>query len=186
MEYDPERERDRRIRIRAAVQEIADLPLYISDRTGITTQGMLSELRRLRTTRKVDMVIVDYLQLAKGVGKFGTRAEEVASISRGLKGIAMELGVPVIALSQFHRDSAKEGREPELHDLKESSGIEQDANLVLMIHFTRMYDVLAGVDTGDCKLLIRKNRSGPVGWMPLQFTAPTGIFREIEGDRSEA
>ncbi len=182
-EYEMDAEAYRRERIRNAIHAIAEAPLYVSDRASVTTPGMLAELRRLRSSRKIDMVIVDYLQLAKGAGKFGTRAEEVASISRGLKGIAMELGVPVIALSQFNRESAKDDKEPQLHDLKESSGIEQDANLVMMIHFTRMYDVNAGIETGDVKLLIRKHRSGPVGFLNLQFHAPSGIFREIESER---
>lgn len=184
-EFDPEDEQNRRYRVREAIQASASLPLYINDRSSITTPGMLAELRKLRATRKIDMVVVDYLQLAKGAGKFGTRAEEVANIARGLKGIAMELGVPVIALSQFSRESSKDEREPELHDLKESSEIEQAADIVLMIHFTRMYDIISGVETGDVKLFIRKQRAGPVGWLPLQFHAPTGIFREIEEERRE-
>ncbi len=184
-EHDAELEGHRRNRVREAVYAIADLPLYVSDRASVTTPGMLAELRRLRASRQIDMVVVDYLQLAKGSGKFGSRADEVASISRGLKGIAMELGVPVIALSQFNRESSKDDKEPQLHDLKESSGIEQDANMVLMIHFTRMYDISAGIETGEVKCIIRKNRSGPVGWAPLQFHAPSGIFREIDNERQE-
>lgn len=184
-EHHAQAEADRRKRVRAAIQATEDLPLYVSDRAAVTVQGMLAELRKIKASRKIELVIVDYLQLAKGTGKFGSRAEEVSSVSRGLKAMAMELGVPVIALSQFNRESSKDGKEPELHDLKESSGIEQDSNMVLMLHFTRMYDISAGVETGDVKCIIRKNRSGPVGWTPLQFHAPSGIFREIDDERRE-
>jgi replicative DNA helicase len=103
----------------------------------------------------------------------------VASITRGLKRMAGELHVPLMAFSQFNRESAKDGREPQLHDLRESGSIEQDATLVLMIHFTRMYNVNSGIETGDVKLLIRKQRNGPTGWLPLVFHAPSGRFDEV-------
>jgi replicative DNA helicase len=173
-------DQDRRAGISRAIAAAAELPIYISDRDRSTVPSMLAELRRLIARQKLDFIVVDYIQLASGVGRFDRRADEVASITRGLKRIAGELHVPVIALSQFNRESAKNSREPELHDLRESGSIDQDATLVLMIHFTRMYDVNAGVDTGEAKLLVRKQRNGPTGWIPLTFHAPSGRFYEQE------
>ena len=153
------------------------MPIFINDRT-FTVSAMAAGLRRLTAKQKLDYVMVDYIQLASGVGRFNGRADEVASITRGLKRLASELHVPVIALSQFNRESAKGAREPQLHDLRESGSIEQDATLVLMIHFVRMYDVNAGIKTGDVKLLVRKQRNGPTGWIPMTFHAPSGRFYE--------
>jgi replicative DNA helicase len=175
---------DRRAAVSRAMAAAGELPIYISDRDRSTVPSMLAELRRLMTRQRLEFVIVDYIQLASGVGRFDRRADEVASITRGLKRMAGELRVPVIALSQFSRESAKSAREPELHDLRESGSIEQDATLVLMIHFTRMYDVNIGIDEGEAKLLVKKQRNGPTGWIPLRFHAPSGRFYEQEG-RSE-
>jgi replicative DNA helicase len=169
---------DHRATISHAIAMAAGLPLYISDRDRFTVPAMLAELRRLKARQKLEFVVVDYIQLAQGVGRFDKRADEVASITRGLKRMAGELRVPVIALSQFNRESTKNNREPELHDLRESGSIEQDATLVLMIHFVRNHDVNAGVDEGEAKLLVRKQRNGPIGWIPLTFHAPSGRFYE--------
>lgn len=166
-----------------SVRQTCGLPLYISDSTTGTVPGMEGKLRRLMAKVPIGLVIVDYIQLARGVGRFGNRADEVGAISRALKIMASNLKVPVIALSQFNRDSAKDNREPEKHDLKESGSIENDANLILAIHFTRMYDVAAKVFTGDVKLKILKQRNGPEGWLPLEFHAPSGVFKDSSNDQ---
>lgn len=176
---------ERRATVSRALSAAADLPIYISDKDRATVPAMLAELRRLTARQKLDYVVVDYIQLASGVGRFDRRADEVAAITRSLKRMAGELHVPVIALSQFNREAAKNNREPELHDLRESGSIEQDATLVLMIHFTRMYDVNAGIDEGEAKLLVRKQRNGPTGWIPLRFHAPSGRFYETTGQEVE-
>lgn len=181
-ERDPNVEVERRKQVGAAARELTMLPVYISDKSRSTIPAMHAELRRLMAKQKVGLVIVDYLQLAQGVGRFDKRADEVASIARGLKRMAMELKIPVLALSQFNRDSSKDNREPELHDLKESSELEQAANLVLMIHFTRMYDVSAGIETGEVKLKVAKQRAGPVGFINLMFHAPSGVFYESSNE----
>jgi replicative DNA helicase len=171
---------DRRARVSRAVAAAGELPIFISDKARFTVPAMSAELRRLAARRKIEYVIVDYIQLAEAVGRFDKRADEVASITRGLKRLASELRIPVIALSQFNRDHSKENREPQLHDLRESGSIEQDANLVIMVHFTRAYDVNVGINTGEAKLLVRKQRNGPVGFIPVFFHAPSGRFDERE------
>jgi replicative DNA helicase len=167
----------------ATMRQTIHLPVHISDRTHSTIPVIHAELRRLMARQSIGLVVVDYIQLMQGVGRFDKRADEVGSISRGLKRIAADLKVAVVALSQLNRDSARADREPELWDLKESSSLEQDADLILMIHFTRMYDVSAGVDTGDVKLLVRKQRAGAVGYLSLEFHAPSGRFYEPEDGR---
>jgi replicative DNA helicase len=174
---------DKRAAVSRAIAGAAELPVFISDRNRSTVPAMFAELRRQIARHQLEFVIVDYIQLVEGVGRFDKRADEVASITRGLKRMAGELKLPIIALSQFNRESAKDGREPQLHDLRESGSIEQDASLVLMVHFTRMHDVNAGIDTGDAKLLVRKQRNGPIGWIPVTFHAPSGRFFEPEASQ---
>lgn len=163
-----------------SLRQVADLPLYVCDQTTVTVAAIEGKLRRLMAQVPIGLVIIDYIQLASGVGKFSNRADEVSSITRALKRLAASLKVPIVALSQFNRDSARDNREPEKHDLRESGSIEQDANLILAIHFTRLYDVAAGIPTGDVKLKILKQRSGPEGWLPFTFHAPSGVFYEQE------
>lgn len=176
----PELEAIRIAEVGASLRHVVGLPLYISDTTTVTVPAMEGRLRRLMSQVPIGLVIVDYIQLASGVGRSGSRAEEVGSISRALKRMASSLKVPVIALSQFNRDSARDNREPEKWDLKESGSIEQDANLILAIHFTAMYDVMAGIPEGEVKLKVLKQRNGPEGWLPMKFHAPSGEFREVD------
>lgn len=169
--------------IRAAVKAL-DIPFYIRDETNPSVRSVRAELKRLKAKEPIGIAIVDYIQLVEAqVRKGGSRAEDVGTITRGLKRLAKELKIPVIALSQLNRDSARDGKPPELHHLRESGSIEQDASLVGMIHYTRKYDTSAGVDTGDCNLLIRKHRNGPEGVVSLTFHAPSGRFYEMSEER---
>jgi replicative DNA helicase len=170
-----EAERERRESIRNAAHFVASLPVSVSHAPGTTPAKVQSELRRIEPP---DLVIVDYLQLMSGGGKFGTREQEVTTISRALKRMAADLEVPVLALSQFSRESARADRKPQLHDLRESGAIEQDANTVLFIHFTRMWDTGAGIPNGDAELIIAKQRNGALGSVNMNFHAPTGVFTE--------
>lgn len=179
-ERSPELEATRIAEVGSSLRHVLGLPLYISDTNTSTVPAMEGRLRRLMSQVPIGMVIVDYIQLASGVGKTGSRAEEVGAISRALKRMASNLKIPVIALSQFNRDSARDNREPEKWDLKESGSIEQDANLILAIHFTQMYDVAAGIAEGQVKLKILKQRNGPEGFLDFTFHAPSGEFRELE------
>lgn len=149
--------------IQSTLNRIVNFPLYIDDTFSLSITQLKGRAKRLKRERDIGFLIVDYLQLMKGAEKTGNREQEIASISRGLKGIAMELGIPVIALSQMSRDIEKNGskREPMLSDLRESGAIEQDADMVMFIY----HEVDA--DTGVVKNIVRiaKHRNGELGKM---------------------
>jgi replicative DNA helicase len=153
------------------MEEIAALPIYIDDSSAQTILEMGAKLRRLRTAQALDLVVVDYLQLIKVVGKIENRNQEVSLISRSLKALAKDLKVPVVALSQLSRAVEKrgEGREPMLSDLRDSGSLEQDADVVLFLHrqvFAREEDQDA---RNRARLLIAKQRNGPTDDMELTF-----------------
>lgn len=176
---DVRRERDMSL-IRDAVKATMALPdIFISDRDRATVPSIDGALRKLKAKRGVGLAVVDYIQLCSGdVRRGGTRAEEIGTVTRGLKRMAGSQRLPVIALSQFSRAAGRENRKPELRDLKESSSIEQDANIVLMIHFTQRYDLAAGIEHAHGEMIVAKQRNGPTGSFPILFHAPTGRFME--------
>lgn len=153
--------------IREAKQEIDPWPLEIDDTGVITVQQIGARARRLKAAGQLDLLIIDYLQLIQGVGR-ETRQAEVAEISRSLKLVAKELGVPVLCLSQLSRECEKEKRRPQLSDLRDSGGIEQDADVVIFIHRDVVYDPNA-CEKGIAEILVRKSRNGPVGDLRLGF-----------------
>jgi replicative DNA helicase len=175
----PDEEKERRKAIRDSIYAVSEFSIAISYRPGITPKKLFVDLQRFKAVNGLDLVIIDYLQLMSGSEKAGaSRAEEVGTISRALKRMAGDLNIPIIALSQFSRESAKQDREPELHDLRESGSIEQDASVVLLMHVTRPWDMAAGIEEGEIKLKIAKQRNGIVSWLPLKFQARTGTFSE--------
>lgn len=143
-------------------QEIHDSPLVFADSGDQTIADIRATSRRLALRRPLGIVIVDYLQLVSGPkdGK-ANREQVVSAVTRGLKLMAKELQVPVIALSQLNRQSENDGRRPRLNDLRESGSIEQDADTVLFLHPTK--------DEGTVRLIVAKQRSGPVGQFPLTW-----------------
>jgi replicative DNA helicase len=151
-------------------------PLWIDDTSVATTLDIRSRARRLMAEHKgLGLVIVDYLQLMTGTTKAENRNQEVSGISRGLKALAKELGVPVIALSQLSRASEQRGGDhrPQLSDLRESGAIEQDADLVMFVHRPEMYkgprDSEGNDIEGQAELIIGKQRNGPIGSVRLHF-----------------
>lgn len=163
-----------------AMRMISTLPLYIDDTPGMTMHEVRSKSIRLQAEHGLDVLIVDYLQLMSGSGKRNdNRVQEVSEISRGLKNLARELNIPVIALSQLSR--AVEGRTshiPVLADLRESGSIEQDADLVMFIYREELYDK----DTdkkGIAEIHIAKHRNGPLGVVPLFFDSRTTGFKSL-------
>ena len=163
-----------------AMGQLAAAPMFIDDTPSITVNEVRSKARRLQAEHGLDMLIIDYLQLMSGSGRRNdNRVQEVSEISRSLKGLARELNVPVLALSQLSR--AVEGRNshvPMLSDLRESGAIEQDADLVMFIYREEMYDK----DTdkkGIAEIHIAKHRNGPLGVVSLFFDQRTTRFRDL-------
>ena len=168
-------------RVNEAISQLADAKLYIDDTPGITIGEIRSKCRRLASREEgLGIVIIDYLQLISGGGKYGAnRQQEVSDISRSLKTMAMELNVPVIALAQLSR--AVEGREdkrPIMSDLRESGSIEQDADIVAFLYRDDYYNKEARTDsnTSISELIIGKHRSGPTATVELLFKRDTSTF----------
>lgn len=148
-----------------AVEEFEILPLHLNDMPAIKINEMRQVLRRIEAVDgKIDLVIVDYLQLQSGEGDFGTREQEVGSISRGLKSIAKEFDIPVLAAAQLNRAiESRAERKPVLSDLRESGSLEQDTDIVAFIHQPDETNV------NKIELIIAKHRNGPPGAVPLTF-----------------
>jgi len=158
----------------------------------MTISEIKAKCRRLASMKDgLDIIIIDYLQLIQGSDRYkGNRVQEVTEISRNLKTLAMELKVPVIALSQLSRSVESKGRKdnrPMLSDLRESGSIEQDADIVAMLHREDYYDKEALVDenTSRTTLIIAKHRNGPVCDIPLIFKTNTSTFNSVDDSLEE-
>jgi len=175
-------------RVNEAISRLADTRIFVDDTAGMTISEIRSKCRRLASMKEgLDVIIIDYLQLIQGSDRYkGNRVQEVTEISRYLKILAMELGVPVIALSQLSRSVEKgQGRsskKPILSDLRESGSIEQDADIVAMIHRADYYDkeLRSDDNISHTELIIAKHRQGPVTDIPLVFKTNTGTFNSVE------
>jgi replicative DNA helicase len=156
-----------------AMEQLAHAPIYIDDTPGISISEMRAKARRLKQSQgRLDLIIVDYLQLMSGGGKrFENRTQEVSAISRGLKALAKELSVPVIALSQLSRAPESRGGDhrPQLADLRESGSIEQDADLVMFIFREEVYRQDDPELQGRAEIIIAKQRNGPIGKIRMAF-----------------
>jgi replicative DNA helicase len=161
-----------------AAGELAELPIFIDDTPGIGLLEMRTKARRLFLEQKIDLIIVDYLQLMHGTTK-ESRTQEVSEISQGLKALARELKVPVLAVSQLSRAVEQRGgdKKPQLSDLRDSGSIEQDADVVMFLW--RMDDE----DRKNHKLLLSKHRNGPTGEVDLFFKPEITKFFEMEGSK---
>jgi replicative DNA helicase len=154
-----------------AMGEMAEAPIYIDDTPGLSVLEMRTKARRAAHEAPLGLIIVDYLQLMQGSGKSdGNRVQEVSEISRGLKLIARELNVPLIALSQLSRSvESRSPQIPQLADLRESGSIEQDADIVSFIYRPGYYEPDNPEHENITKLIIAKHRNGPVGTVELYF-----------------
>jgi replicative DNA helicase len=171
-----------------AAQRMAALPMLIDDNPPETIGGVRSAMRRLARRRQIGAVVVDYLQLMSAERQFGgseNRTQEVSEISRGLKRLATELDVPVIALSQLNRQlEQRPNKRPNLSDLRESGSLEQDANAVLFLYREHVYN--AAADAREAELIIAKQRSGPLGTVPVLFDGACATFTEDPRPRTAA
>jgi len=168
-----------------AMSELSDAPIYIDDTAGCTLTDIRAKCRRLAMEEKnLGLVLIDYLQLMEGVGK-EDRIQQISAISRGLKGLARELNVPVIALSQLSRAvEQRKDRRPMLSDLRESGAIEQDADIVMFIYRDDYYNREEGEEApkatgkeGKSEIIIAKHRNGAVGSFDLLFQGSITKFK---------
>ncbi len=173
-------------KIAQALERLTHAPIFIDDTPGISLSEMRAKARRLQQKKNgLDMVIVDYLQLMSGGSRrYENRTQEVSAISRGLKALAKELKVPVIALSQLSRAPESRGsgdHRPQLADLRESGSIEQDADLVAFIFREEVYKPDEPELDGVAEIIIRKQRNGPTGTVRLAFIKSSTRFESMAG-----
>jgi len=172
-------------RVTVALSSLGEAPLWIDDSASSTVLEMGAKARRLKRDRGLSMMIVDYLQLVvpSNTGRGTNRQEEVAGISRALKGLAKELKVPVMVLSQLTRAPERDERKPQLADLRESGAIEQDADVVLFINRPNFYKTdLPEEDRAKAELIIAKQRNGPTGTLNFVFLSRHTRFEEAAPD----
>jgi replicative DNA helicase len=168
-------------RLSRAASLLISAPIFIDDTAGINLLELRSRARRVKIEHGVQLIIVDYLQLIQGPPNIENRQQEISTISRNLKILAKELGVPVIALSQLSRASEQRtDKRPQLSDLRDSGAIEQDADLAMFIYRPEMYEVVKGEQAektlpdgtpldGLAEIIIAKQRNGPTGTARLYF-----------------
>jgi replicative DNA helicase len=176
-------------KIGEAMGTLSEAPIYLDDTPGITVSDMRTKARREAHLRPPGLIIVDYLQLMSGGSRFGgegNRVQEISEISRGLKGIARELNVPVIALSQLSRSvESRSPQIPQLSDLRESGSIEQDADIVAFIYREDYYN--PDTDRKNITdILIKKHRNGPLGNVELYFDKDKQRFRSLDSHHGGA
>jgi replicative DNA helicase len=171
-------------RLTQALGRLAAAPLYIDDSPGLNVLELRAKCRRLQAERGLALIVVDYMQLMSGRGRFENRNQEISSISRGLKALAKEIRVPVIAVSQLSRAPEQRGGDhrPQLSDLRESGSIEQDADVVAFIFRPEVYrdpDTVSEEDRGRAELIIAKQRNGPTGKVNLAFLREFTRFENL-------
>ena len=167
-------------KLTAAMERLHAARIFIDDTASIGVLEMRAKARRLAAEHNLDLLVVDYLQLMQGKGRFENRVLELASISRGLKALAKEMNVPVVALSQLSRaPEARPGRRPQLSDLRESGALEQDADVVILIYREDMYEKTEEND-GIAELIVAKQRNGPTGTVKLAFIRQYTRFQNLE------
>lgn len=173
-------------RINSAVSIMSNAPIFVDDAPGLTPTEVRARSRRLKREHGLGLVVVDYLQLMQVSGGTENRATEISEISRSLKGLARELNVPVVALSQLNRSvEQRNDKRPVMSDLRESGAIEQDADVILFIYREEVYDAETP-KKGVAEIIIGKQRNGPTGMFLLTFKGEFTRFEShIPDDYSE-
>ena len=176
-------------KIGQAMGVLSEANIYIDDTPGITVSELRTKARRQDHIKKVGLIVVDYLQLMSGGSKFGgsegNRVQEISEISRGLKGVARELNVPVLALSQLSRSvESRSPQVPQLSDLRDSGSIEQDADVVAFIYREEVYNAETQ-RKNIADILIKKHRNGPSGSVQLYFDRDKQLIRSIDQKHSD-
>ncbi|MBL4740267.1 MAG: replicative DNA helicase [Sneathiella sp.] len=179
---------------------LSELPLYIDDTPALSIAAMRTRARRLKRSNGLDLIIVDYLQLMKGSGRTDSRVQEISEVTQGLKAIAKELDIPVIALSQLSRQvENRDDKRPQLSDLRESGSIEQDADVVMFVYREEYYEGRKEPADGTpehvewqermsrvhnmAEVILGKQRHGPIGTIKLQFQPEFTRFGDLALDQ---
>jgi len=156
-------------RLQEEAERLYEAEIYVDDSPGISITQMRAKARRLKQRHDIKLIVVDYLQLMTAGGRVESRQQEISTISRGLKGIARELNVPLIALSQLNRDvENRDDHRPRMSDLRESGAIEQDADVIMLLH-REEYFKPTEENAGLAQLILAKQRNGPTGEVTLRF-----------------
>ena len=179
-------------RLTQAASFLSRVPIWIDDTPALSVMDLRSKVRRIQADlahaaepgqeRRLGMVMVDYLQLMRGREGAQSREQEISEISRGLKHLAKELRVPVVALSQLNRaveTRAGKDKRPQLSDLRESGAIEQDADMIVFIYRDEYYNKESPAK-GIAELIVAKQRNGPTGKVPVRFTSSCTRFDNLE------
>lgn len=174
--------KDEMNRLTSHASKLMTAPIYIDDSPSLNVLELRAKARRLKSEKNVELLIIDYLQLMEGT-KGENRQQEITHISRSVKGIAKELNVPVLALSQLSRqvENRDKSKKPQLSDLRESGAIEQDADVVMFVYRPEYYGIEEFEDTGQsthnmCEIIVGKQRNGPTGTARLTFLKEFGKF----------
>ncbi|MGH9164308.1 MAG: replicative DNA helicase, partial [Acidimicrobiales bacterium] len=156
-------------KIQHAIGRLGEAPIFVDDNPNVTLLDIRGRARRLKSREGLGLVVIDYLQLMTGKGRAENRQVEVSEISRGLKILARELEVPVVALSQLSRNvEMRADKRPVLADLRESGSLEQDADVVLFLYRDELYNP-ESPDRGTAEVIVSKHRNGPTGVTRLAF-----------------
>ncbi len=172
-----------------AAGPLSEAPLFVDDTPGITVLELRAKARRLKAQHNLSLLIVDYLQLMGSTTTFENRQQEISQISRSLKGIAKELDVPVVALSQLSRAVEQRGGDhrPQLSDLRESGAIEQDADVVMFVYREELYNRdIPDEEKGKAEIIVGKQRNGPIGKIDLSFVRDFARFENLAVIREES
>jgi replicative DNA helicase len=179
---------DDRRKLAQAAMEMVEAPLFIDDTPGVNLMDIHAKLRRVQSEHGLGLVVIDYLQLMSGRGRFENRNQEVSALSRGMKLLAKELKVPFLVLSQLSRapETRPGDHRPQMSDLRESGSIEQDADLVLFIYREEVYKPDREDLRGLAKLIVAKQRNGPIGDVNMVFLREFTKFENRLNDLDDA
>ncbi|MGY3264788.1 MULTISPECIES: replicative DNA helicase [unclassified Lysobacter] len=170
-------------RVTGAIRQLREAKVFIDDEPGLSPVKLSSKARRLKREHGLGLIVIDYLQLMSVPGNNENRATEISEISRSLKGLAKELGVPIIALSQLNRSlETRTDKRPVMADLRESGAIEQDADMIVFIYRDDYYNKENSPDKGLAEVIIGKQRSGPTGSFKLKFFGEYTRFDNLSHD----
>ena len=176
------RQQDMR-KLQDAAGRLTEAKIFIDDSSALGVLEMRAKSRRLKKEHGLSLVVVDYLQLMRGRGRFERREQEISEISRSLKALAKELEIPVIALSQLNREvEKKDSKRPSLANLRESGAIEQDADVIIFLHRDEVYDRDNAAKKGKADVIVAKQRNGPIADIKLTYLSKSTKFTNfIEG-----